>query len=112
MVSDVSDASLKVPEATKTKDFFAWIHNLPDKETPVWSGLPLNAERVLLQKKSSHILSNLWKIQDINEEEISDIRPEYKKVGTRTTHTGTEVVKWIVELGQRVTKYLEILPSN
>jgi len=112
MVNDVEDPELKVPEATKTSDFFKWIKALPDKETPLWSGLPLNAERVLLQKKSSYIISNLWKIQDINEEEITDIRPEYKKTQTTTSKGGTEVVKWLNELSQRVTIFMDILPTS
>lgn len=84
MVPDETDPALRVPEATKTREFLAWIKNLPDKETPVWSGLPLNAERVLLEGKAKYILTNLRKIQDINEEEITDIRPEYKRTGPVT----------------------------
>lgn len=107
MVLDVSDPLLKVPEAQKTKDFYNWIMKLPEKETPVWSGLPLNAERVLLEKKGQYTLSTLWKIQDLNEEEITDIRPEYKRVGYRRTSVGPSV-KWMAEMGDRAGKYLQI----
>lgn len=59
----------------------------------------------------TYTLSNLWKIQDINEEEITDIRPEYKRTGSKRDKE-QNAVKWMLELDDRCCKYLEILPSE
>jgi dynein heavy chain 1 len=38
---------LKVPEAARREQFVEWIQNLPKAESPAWSGLPPNVEKIL-----------------------------------------------------------------
>lgn len=63
MVPEMSDIKeLGVPEATQTSDYVKWIKQLPNNESPVWSGLPHNAEKVLKEKQAIYSLSTLWNI--------------------------------------------------
>lgn len=108
MVPELTDEGLKIPEATTTSQFASWIKSLPANESPVWSGLPHNAEKVLKEKKAIYTTSTLWRIQDINNEEITDISPSDGK-----EEEGSQgQVKWLTELGDRVQNYLEILPVS
>lgn len=112
MVPEIEDPLLKCPQANETKDFYTWVKNLPNNESPIWSGLPHNAEKVLKEKKAAYTLSTLWNIQDISDEQITDITPDYKKANTAGEADGGSQVKWLGELGIRVKDYLSILPGN
>jgi dynein heavy chain 1 len=35
-----------VPDYKTYKDFFQWTKNLPSVESPAWSGLPMNVEKI------------------------------------------------------------------
>ena len=84
---------------------------MPNNESPIWSGLPHNAEKVLKEKKAAYTLATLWNIQDISDEQITDIRPDYKKENGSGGEGGSQV-KWLGELGVRVKDYLSILPGT
>ena len=113
MVPDAPDPNLRVPEAMKTADFKNWVDNLPDNESPVWSGLPHNAEKVLKEQKNFYTLNTLWKIQDINDEQITDIAPDYKRKNeANNNESGGSQVKWLGELKERVKRYLDLLPGQ
>lgn len=63
MVPEKADVlELRNPEASKTSEFEKWINALPNNESPVWSGLPHNAEKVLKEKMALNALGTLWKI--------------------------------------------------
>jgi len=44
--TDEKVAQLKIPEASTSKEYIAWIERLPEIESPVWSGLPENVETI------------------------------------------------------------------
>ena len=55
---------LTIPEgATKKSHFLKWIDNLPSVESPIWLGLPENAEVLLLTKKGQAVFRKLLKLQ-------------------------------------------------
>jgi dynein heavy chain 1 len=113
MVPELHDPNLKVPEASKYQEFKEWVEKLPENESPIWSGLPHNAEKVLKEQKNFYTLHTLWKIQDINDENITDIAPDTKrKNDSSTNEQGGSTVKWLAELNQRVGRYLDLLPMN
>lgn len=113
MVPELSDPNLKVPEASKYQDFKDWVDKLPENESPIWSGLPHNAEKVLKEQKNFYTLHTLWKIQDINDEQITDIAPDYKRKNESTANeAGGSQVKWLSDLAARTGRYLQLLPIN
>jgi hypothetical protein len=36
-----------MPEAIRRDQYLEWIENLPVNESPAWSGLPLNVEKIM-----------------------------------------------------------------
>lgn len=38
---------IKMPEAIRQVQYVEWIEKLPVVESPAWSGLPVNAEKIL-----------------------------------------------------------------
>jgi dynein heavy chain 1 len=43
--------STQIPEGTRVDQFLTWVNGLPDKQSPVWLGLPADAEKLLLISK-------------------------------------------------------------
>jgi len=85
---------------------------LPLEESPAWSGLPVNVEKILKEQQANYLLTRLWQVQDVNEEEI---RLESVKETTTKKKKGEEAVPqvaWLRDLDERVNKYLGILPTN
>ena len=58
-----------MPEALKTAQYIYWVEKLPSNESPAWSGLPINVEKILKEQKAYRVLAKLWEMQDVNEEE-------------------------------------------
>lgn len=56
-------AVLSIPDGTKKEHFVKWVENLPSVESPVWLGLPENAEKLLTTKKGQAVISKLYKLQ-------------------------------------------------
>ena len=108
---------LVMPEALKTSQYIDWIEKLPSNESPAWSGLPINVEKILKEQKASRVLAKLWEMQDVNEEEITLELPKAnmgkpeRKVG-KGDGVQEQQVQWLRVLGERANKYLAILPLN
>ena len=45
--SENQDNVLKIPDKTTNAGFIEWINTLPNVESPEWSGLPNNAEKLV-----------------------------------------------------------------
>ena len=50
---------LTVPEGTTMPDFMNWVNRLPEREPPVYLGLPADADRVLLVGQAQSTIRNL-----------------------------------------------------
>jgi dynein heavy chain 1, cytosolic len=48
--------NLVTPEGTKIEQFMNWVNKLPERQPPVWLGLPSNAEKVLSTSKGIYHL--------------------------------------------------------
>jgi len=48
--SESQDLVLKVPDVKNHKGFMQWIKDLPEVESPQWSGLPLNVEKLVRER--------------------------------------------------------------
>lgn len=49
---DSGEEVLKIPDIKGYSAFFNWIKKLPDVESPAWSGLPLNVEKLVKERKT------------------------------------------------------------
>jgi len=43
---DNASEQLVIPDYKTYAEFFAWAKNLPNVESPSWSGLPMNVEKL------------------------------------------------------------------
>ena len=68
LVSGTADGALKVPSGTTMRDFLGWVDHLPEREPPVYLGLPANAEKLLLVGQGQDTIKNLARIAEILDE--------------------------------------------
>lgn len=62
------EGGLTVPSGTGIKGFTEWVNRLPEREPPVYLGLPANAEKLLLVGQGKNMIGNLAKITEILDE--------------------------------------------
>lgn len=73
-------------------------------ESPAWSGLPNTVQKILKSEQTSRVINQLFKLQDVNEEQVTlEKKKEEKK---------NKQVKWLSEVNQKVSTYLNIIPKN
>jgi len=78
-----SQSSLTIPDGKSKQDFVNWVEQLPNTESPVWLGLPENAEVLLLTRQGQTMLRKLLRLQSATQEEMVDEIEESK-----TTESG------------------------
>ena len=107
------DECLYIPEAIKTSQYIEWIDKLPAVESPAWSGLPVNVEKILKETQAIHTIKKLWEIQDVTEEDSITIEGNKAiPAGKKQKSNEPQQIQWLKNLGERVSKYLSILPAN
>ena len=62
------DGGLTVPGGTSVRAFMEWVKRLPEREPPIYLGLPANAEKLLLVGHGKNIIGDLAKIVEILDE--------------------------------------------
>lgn len=101
---DPGEAILKMPDGIKFSQFLNWVEKMPDLESPTWSGLPPNVEKLLKSSQTARAVSELHKLQDVNEEEVTLEKKKEEKKNSQ--------LKWLSEVNEKVTKYSLILPKE
>jgi len=56
---------LVVPQGTTADEFGAWVAGLPEREPPVWLGLPQDAEKMLLGGRGGEMLEKVRRVLDL-----------------------------------------------
>merc|ERR1712079_83583 len=74
-----SEESLSVPEEKTHKGFMQWIKSIDIAETPAWSGLPNNVEKLLRERQSAALIAEIKKIQGIGDDLDGDEDDENEK---------------------------------
>ena len=98
---------MTIPEGTKKEQFARWIENLPRTESPMWLGLPDNAETLLLSNQGKEVLRKLLKLQTTVEDTGSistDLTGQQKGEDKRPA--------WMVNLRAASDTWLKALPSG
>lgn len=93
------------PDGVNFSDFKTWVENLEKDETPVWAGLPLSANDILNTQKIETLLTMFSLVQTNSDETVS--LDEVQKGSA-----GSEKSNQLLELADRVNRYLDILPKD
>lgn len=80
-----------------------WIKELPDVESPSWSGLPLNVEKLVRERQTRSILENLKVLQGTGDDLIEE--------GDEKASDKDSNAAWLIKLAQKIDKMLKVLPS-
>lgn len=59
MSAESEEMILRVPDVKNHKGFLQWIKDLPEAESPSWSGLPLNVEKLVRERQTLSLISNI-----------------------------------------------------
>ena len=102
--SDSATEMLYVPECRKSKGFQEWINNLPSIESPMWSGLPVNVERILKEHETFDMIAKLKTVQGTDDDMIESSAEQRKGSDSKA--------RWLNELGHKVQKLLQLLPNQ
>jgi hypothetical protein len=57
------EESLVVPDAKSHKDYLSFIKQISLTETPAWSGLPNNVEKIVRERTANSLIANIKLIQ-------------------------------------------------
>ena len=95
-----ADEMLTIPEEKTNEGFLKWINALPQVESPEWSGLPNNAEKLLREIASKDFIQDINRIQSAEDEELSEDKGASTKIG------------WMVTVEEKASKLLSALPKK
>lgn len=54
---DPAENILRMPDGIKYSQFLQWVQKMPDLESPTWSGLPPNVEKLLKSSETARAIS-------------------------------------------------------
>ena len=98
--SENQDNVLKVPGGTTNAGFIEWINSIPNVESPEWSGLPNNAEKLVRETASNRFITEMNKIQGIEDEGVGSTEGQGKSTQA----------SWLISVQEKSTKLLKALP--
>ena len=102
-----SETVLKVPDVKHYKNFYQWIKDLPEVESPSWSGLPLNVEKLVRERQTNTLIKNMKVIQGTGDDLIT-VGEEAK--ASASSNEKESKAAWLVKLQVKVEKMIKILP--
>ncbi|CAG8490206.1 1623_t:CDS:10, partial [Scutellospora calospora] len=106
LVDSEDSHKLTIPDGTKMEDFVKWVDDLPEREPPIWLGLPSNAERVLAKSKGYAMLVKIRKMKNTSDDEEvefskeSDSQTSSQPAWMRALHTTSE--GWLGVLPEKI----------
>lgn len=96
------DESLVVPEAKSHKDYINFIKNINLTETPAWSGLPNNVEKIVRERAANSLIANIKLIQGTGDDldsGASEAKDESKSA-------------WLIQLQAKCEAMINLLPGQ
>ncbi|CAG8487876.1 5917_t:CDS:10 [Dentiscutata erythropus] len=105
LVDSEDSHKLAIPDGTKMEDFVNWVNNLPEREPPIWLGLPSNAERVLATSKGYAMLVKIRKMKNTADDEEDETSQE-------SDSQSSSQPAWMRALHTSVEGWLGILPAK
>ena len=96
---DPGEAILKMPDGIKFSQFLNGSRGCSTWRVQLGAGCPPNVEKLFKSSQTARAVSELHKLQDVNEEEV-------------TLEKKNSQLKWLSEVNDKVTKYSQILPKE
>ena len=106
---------ITMPDGLRRDHFLQWVESLGDRQIPQWLGLPENAERVLLTNRGSHLISQLLKMEQLedDDDELAYSADDVSLDMNETTIEGFGTrPSWMKTLYSSTIAWLKLLPSN
>ena len=101
---DSTEPVLKVPDVKNHKSFMQWIREaLPDVESPSWSGLPLNVEKLVRERQTLAVIANMKLLQGTGDDMIT-VGEEAK------SQSQGDKAQWLIKLQSKIEKMIKALP--
>lgn len=100
--------NIVMPEGVRREQFLQFTSTLTDRQSPTWLGLPNNAERVLLTKLASDMISKLMRMQLLEDEDLA-FTTSNEQSEKRLTD-GRPV--WMRTLQNSVSGWLQLVPKS
>ena len=91
---------LTIPDKRNNSGYMEWVNALPTVESPEWSGLPSNAEKLVRETASRRFITEMNKIQGVEDEELSSGQGEKSQAS------------WLVAVEEKAEKLLGNLPES
>ncbi|RIA96574.1 dynein heavy chain [Glomus cerebriforme] len=108
LVDVEGDDNLIIPEGSKIEHFMNWVDKLPERQPPVWLGLPSNAEKVLSISKGNAMLVNIRKMKSLSD----DDEVAYTQESDSGSSGASAQPAWMRNLYNSVENWLNILPEK
>jgi dynein heavy chain 1 len=105
LVEGVED--LATPEGSKIENFMNWVSKLPERQPPVWLGLPSNAEKVLSISKGNAMLVKIRKMKSL----ADDDEVAYTQESGSKSSGASAQPAWMRALYNNVDNWLKTLPE-
>ena len=93
---------LTIPDKKNNAGYLEWINNLPSVESPEWSGLPNNAEKLVRETAARRFITEMNKIQGVEDEELTTVSDSPGK---------STQASWLVIVENKSSKLLKGLPT-
>ncbi|KAJ3195747.1 hypothetical protein HK101_011181 [Irineochytrium annulatum] len=99
--------NLSIPESNRVEEIMKWVNALPDQQSPVWLGLPANAERVLMASNGLAAFDKIRKMRSLSlDDEVVFEKPSSSDAAT------SHLPPWIRTVRSLVPDWLDILPKE
>lgn len=100
---DSSAPPLVIPDYKCYKDFLGWTKQLPNIESPAWSGLPLTVEKLNRVRQAESLIASTRLLQGTDDDELQGSGQPGDGAAGRT--------HWLVSLQKKVTAFDDVLPA-
>jgi len=97
-------SKLTIPEGNKKEHFVRWVEQLPNVESPLWLGMPDNAENLLLKKKGQAVIQKLYKLQTLEDDDSTEESNSSKTEDRKPT--------WMRILRASIDDWRKVLPEK
>ena len=91
---------LTIPDKRNNAGYLEWVNSLPSVESPEWSGLPNNAEKLVRETAARRFITEMNKIQGVEDEELS------------SSGATQSQASWLTNVQEKGEKLLNSLPER